>query len=158
RPRSGPARAGRRWRHDGARPVLTLAVVAAPPAPRSAAKGNPDAADSCWMRQLPRTARARAVTAAALLGLVALALRGRGSGSDDSGAAVVRVTEKDFRIRAPRVLKAGDVVLRVDNTGPDNHELIMVKADRLPLRSDGLTVDEESLQKAEAGVLEPGKP
>jgi uncharacterized cupredoxin-like copper-binding protein len=48
----------------------------------------------------------------------------------------------------------------VKNRGPDDHELIVVRADdgRLPLRGDGLTVDEEALERSAAGVLEPGDP
>jgi uncharacterized cupredoxin-like copper-binding protein len=72
---------------------------------------------------------------------------------------VVAVTEKDFAISLPRVVNAGDVVLRVDNTGPDAHELIVVRAPRgrLPMRSDGLTVNEEQLLPREVGVLEPAE-
>jgi hypothetical protein len=55
------------------------------------------------------------------------------------------------------VLPAGDVVLRVRNKGPVAHELLVVRApvDSLPMRSDGLTVDEDRLTRSEVGVLEP---
>jgi uncharacterized cupredoxin-like copper-binding protein len=76
-----------------------------------------------------------------------------------NGAAGLTVSERDFAISAPRRVSAGDVVIRVHNRGPDDHELIVVRADSsLPLRSDGLTVNEEALQRAEAGALEPGEP
>ena len=72
----------------------------------------------------------------------------------------MRITEGDFRITAPREVAAGDAVLRVHNRGPDAHELILVrtKDGRLPLRGDGLTVDEDAVAKNEVGALEPGAP
>jgi hypothetical protein len=95
---------------------------------------------------------AAAITVAALSGC-------GGSAILSGGNAVVRVSERDFRISAPKSVSAGDVTLLVHNRGPDNHELIVVRADHgLPLRSDGFTVDEEALQKVEAGALEPGEP
>ncbi|MEA2314805.1 MAG: hypothetical protein QOI03_1497 [Solirubrobacteraceae bacterium] len=71
----------------------------------------------------------------------------------------MQVSEADFAISATHRLTAGDVVLRVHNEGPDQHELIVARAPsaRLPLRSDGITVDEEALGHAEVGSLEPGK-
>ena len=77
-----------------------------------------------------------------------------------SASPIVRVTEKDFKIAAPRRLDAGDVVLRVRNRGPDQHELLVIKVGRrgLPYRVDGLTVDEEAVEASEVGVLEPGEP
>jgi uncharacterized cupredoxin-like copper-binding protein len=73
---------------------------------------------------------------------------------------VASISESDFHIAAPTQVKAGNVVLRVSNKGPDRHELLVVRSDgqALPLRSDGLTVDEEAVEKREAGVLEPGAP
>jgi uncharacterized cupredoxin-like copper-binding protein len=57
-------------------------------------------------------------------------------------------------------VQAGNVLFRVKNRGPDAHELLLIRDDhgRLPFRGDGLTVDEESLQREEVGVLEPGAP
>jgi uncharacterized cupredoxin-like copper-binding protein len=74
-------------------------------------------------------------------------------------SSVVAVSERDFAVTAPRSLVAGDVVFRVENRGPDSHELLVVRASaaRLPMRSDGLTVDEERLQHREVGVLEPAE-
>lgn len=70
------------------------------------------------------------------------------------------VNERDFMISAPAHVRAGEVTLRVRNHGPDEHELIVVQVgDRgLPLRADGFTVDEDAIQRAEAGSLEPGAP
>jgi uncharacterized cupredoxin-like copper-binding protein len=55
---------------------------------------------------------------------------------------------------------AGDVRLAVTNRGPDAHELIVVRLRgmRLPLRRDGLTVDEDALEPEIAGALEPAQP
>jgi uncharacterized cupredoxin-like copper-binding protein len=70
---------------------------------------------------------------------------------------IVNVTERDFAIAAPTTVQAGEVILRVRNEGPVGHELIVVRAPNahLPMRSDGLTVDEEGLQRSELGSLEP---
>ena len=70
----------------------------------------------------------------------------------------MQVTERDFGIKAAKQVAAGAVVFRVRNRGPGSHELLVVRAStgRLPFRSDGLTVDEEAVTKAEVGVLEPG--
>ncbi len=101
-----------------------------------------------------------AVTAAALC----LALSGCGVATRagaQPAARSVRVTERDFRISGPRTLTAGNVRLDVENQGPDQHELLVARVGgsaTLPLRSDGLTVDEERIQAAEVGSLEPGAP
>jgi uncharacterized cupredoxin-like copper-binding protein len=70
---------------------------------------------------------------------------------------VVPITERDFTISAPKRLAAGDVILRVRNRGPVGHEMIIVTLDQagLPLRRDGLTVNEDALQRRQIGVLEP---
>jgi uncharacterized cupredoxin-like copper-binding protein len=76
-----------------------------------------------------------------------------------SGTRVVQVTVRDFRISAPKHLKAGTVRLSVHNKGPDAHELILIRADGpLPLRADGTTVDEEAVEPSTAGALEPEEP
>jgi uncharacterized cupredoxin-like copper-binding protein len=75
-------------------------------------------------------------------------------------AGVVNIGERDFQITGPDHVKAGRVTLRVANSGPDQHELIVVRASgsHLALRGDGLTVNEEALGREEPGVLEPGEP
>jgi len=72
----------------------------------------------------------------------------------------VKVTERDFSISARKSVRAGDVKLTVTNDGPDTHELIVVRSNgrALPLRSDGLTVDETRVQSREVGSLEGGGP
>jgi uncharacterized cupredoxin-like copper-binding protein len=77
-----------------------------------------------------------------------------------AAAATARVTERDFHISAPTRLPAGKVTLAVTNRGPDAHELIVVRRTSrvLPLRRDGLTVNEERIASQEAGGLEPSDP
>ncbi len=101
--------------------------------------------------------------AALLAALAGASLLASGCATEDaaqSGERVVRISERDFHIAAPRRLAAGAVDLVVRNTGPDAHELIAVRTDRpsLPLRTDGATIDEESLEDVEVGALEPGEP
>jgi hypothetical protein len=90
---------------------------------------------------------------AALAGMVAVAsllVMGACSGaaSPDQGTTV-QVTARDFKFELARsTAPAGGVVFDIDNLGPSTHELIVVgtalPADGLPLRPDGLTVDEGS--------------
>jgi uncharacterized cupredoxin-like copper-binding protein len=99
----------------------------------------------------------------AVLVVVLGATTGCSSGSSPAKAAktVVHVTEGDFEIAAtPNRVPAGDVVVSVQNTGPDNHELIVVRAGngRLPVRADGITIDEDALESAKVGALEAGQP
>jgi uncharacterized cupredoxin-like copper-binding protein len=99
------------------------------------------------------------VWTAGLLGFVAT---GCGGSSEKPGptASVVAVAESDFHISAPEALKTGDYTFRVDNKGPTDHEFLVVptRTGRLPLRPDGLTVDEEAVERSEPGSLEPGAP
>jgi hypothetical protein len=113
----------------------------------------------------PRRGRPRGVvtafTLAAACALTALALSG--CGSTRASAAPehpVVIAERDFHIAAPTALRSGTVTLRVHNEGPDQHELIIVPGTvgSLPLRKDGLTVDEEALESSEPGSLGPGEP
>lgn len=94
---------------------------------------------------------------------LALALSGCSSGSSHQAAraATVRVTERDFRITvSPARVHAGAVRLLVHNRGPDMHELLMVRSSNgdLPLRSDGLTVNEAALDSATVGTIEGREP
>lgn len=88
------------------------------------------------------------------------ALLAAASGAATSGGRTVPVTERDFRITAPKRIAAGAVSLDVTNNGPDTHELIVVRTNGkpLPLRSDGLTVDEDRLERRIVGVIEPKGP
>jgi uncharacterized cupredoxin-like copper-binding protein len=100
--------------------------------------------------------RALAQFAPAALAAVMLAGCGGSSLRAQSGN-VIAVTERDFTIMAPKSLPAGNVVFRVRNDGPVAHELLVVRAPRgaLPMRRDGLTVDEDRVARSEVGVLEP---
>ena len=91
--------------------------------------------------------------------LLAIGVAAPGGGAT-APAAAVRVTEKDFRITAPRSVIGGNLLLTVVNKGPDNHELLVVRTigARLPLRSDGLTVDETALRRVKQSSLEAGPP
>ena len=60
----------------------------------------------------------------------------------------LNVLLKDFSVlQDAAAVPAGTVSLRIRNEGPTRHELIVVRTDRapgkLPLQSDGLTVNEE---------------
>jgi hypothetical protein len=86
-----------------------------------------------------------------------LAIGCGGPSGDVQGSSVISVTERDFAITAPKSLPAGEVVLRVRNMGPVAHELLVVRAPDggMPISRDGLTVNEERVQRNEVGVLEP---
>jgi uncharacterized cupredoxin-like copper-binding protein len=73
---------------------------------------------------------------------------------------VVRVNERDFQLTVkPNHVHAGNVVLVVRNHGPDTHELIVVRSrSRLPLRHDGLTVDEEALSAVTVASVDGAGP
>jgi uncharacterized cupredoxin-like copper-binding protein len=78
-----------------------------------------------------------------------------------SHATVIRVSERDFQIVVrPKRFAAGEVRVVFDNSGPDDHELIIVRAERptLPLRADGLTVNEEALRPVTVATVEPMAP
>jgi hypothetical protein len=80
--------------------------------------------------------------------------------TDRAHEMLVRVKERDFRIRVwPKRFEAGRVRFVVENAGPVDHELIIVRKRRnaLPLRADRLTVDEEALEPTIA-TLEPAEP
>jgi uncharacterized cupredoxin-like copper-binding protein len=101
------------------------------------------------------------ILCAAIAGVAALAAAG--CSNDHPGAKsaqTVSVTERDFRISAPKRIPTGDVTLAVRNKGPDHHELLLVRehGDELPLRNDGLTVDEDAIEPEIVGVLEAEEP
>lgn len=110
-------------------------------------------------RLLPKRATAIAIVGAAAVTIAALPSSSSRASTIGRGT-VVRVTERDFHISAPRRVATGDITLVVRNDGPDTHELIVVRAEgrRLPLRPDGLTVDEEGLQARTAASLDGGAP
>src|SRR4051794_22228898 len=99
---------------------------------------------------------ARTFAAAAAAALLA----GCGSSGSAPGGEALRVTVRDFRIGAPLTARAGEVRFAVHNRGPDTHEIFIVRAENpaLPLRNDGITVDEEALEKREVGEVEGTEP
>src|SRR4051812_28322126 len=99
----------------------------------------------------------------ALAGAALVAISACSSDQPDRRSDVpanVRVTESDFRISAPKQVAAGAVHVSIRNKGPDDHEFIVARLGEkgLPLRPDGLTVDEGAIEKATAGALEPARP
>ena len=87
---------------------------------------------------------------ALVLALTVLAAAGCSAGAPTAGprARLVEVNERDFHIAiTPNHVPAGNVLLVARNQGPDTHEVIVVRSrSRLPLRLDGLTVDEAALE------------
>jgi hypothetical protein len=98
-------------------------------------------------------------------GLVALALLTAACSSSSHQAAkpegeqTLRVNVRDFAIKAPRIVPAGNVLLRVSNAGPDTHELLLLRGyGALQLRPDNLTLDEDALKPRTVGTLEDDHP
>ena len=110
--------------------------------------------------QLARALRLAVVAAVAGGGACALLLPSTSSGAPEGGPHAVKVTERDFSISAPKDVRAGNVAFTVTNRGPDTHELIVVRSNGkpLPLRTDGLTVDETRVESRTIGSLDGGGP
>jgi uncharacterized cupredoxin-like copper-binding protein len=93
---------------------------------------------------------------------------GEKEGDRATGSHVARVTLRDFHIKAPKRIPAGEVTFSVNNKGPNDHELLVVRKDEsqsggdeedeVPLRRDGLTVDEDKLGSSLVDALEPQTP
>jgi hypothetical protein len=90
------------------------------------------------------------VALAGMAAVTSLLVMGACSGAAPSeGGTQVRITARDFKFELARsIAPAGEVVFDIDNEGPSTHELVVVgtnlPSDALPLRPDGLTVDEDS--------------
>ena len=100
-----------------------------------------------WTRARRRWAWALALVLAALAVAVPLTVARRHEPTP-SGTPV-NVLLEDFRVREDAaVVPAGTVSFRIRNQGPTSHEFIVVRTerapDKLPLQSDGLTVNEEA--------------
>jgi uncharacterized cupredoxin-like copper-binding protein len=97
----------------------------------------------------------RALLALVVAVLVSSCASGGGPAAHAGAPAVV--TERDFHISAPRRVGAGEVRFEVRNRGPVAHELIVVKlsGSTLPMRRDGMTVDEDAVEARTAFALEP---
>jgi uncharacterized cupredoxin-like copper-binding protein len=113
--------------------------------------------DEAGMRQLSSRLGWFSIVALTVLVASACSASGRTAGG---GGRLVRVSERDFHITvAPNHVPAGDVLLVVRNQGPDTHELIIVRSRaRLPLRRDGLTVDERALDPVTVASLDGAGP
>ena len=70
------------------------------------------------------------------------------------------MTERDFAIKAPSVIPAGDVRIVVVNDGPVSHELLLARLtpSGLPKRTDGYTIDEDRMGHRLTAVVEPQRP
>ncbi len=103
--------------------------------------------------------RAR-LAALALAGIVMLAVSGCGSGASEEHGEEVDVWVRDFEIKAPKRVPAGEVTFELYQEGPDYHELMVVRdtGRKLPLRGDGLTVDDDRLGSAVVGGTSPAPP
>jgi uncharacterized cupredoxin-like copper-binding protein len=101
-------------------------------------------------------------------GLIALALLTAACSSSSSpaehatpqGGDALRVKVSDFKIVAPQTLAPGTFELRVHNSGPDMHELLLVRANgrALPLRKDDLTIDEDAIESRIVSEVEDAHP
>jgi uncharacterized cupredoxin-like copper-binding protein len=97
-----------------------------------------------WMNRI--ITRRLAIAAAATLAFVPACTRT----APPQAGATVEIHEHDFRIEASaRSVAAGPVVFQVHNDAPATHEFVVVRTDepdgRLPIGSDGLSVNEEEL-------------
>jgi uncharacterized cupredoxin-like copper-binding protein len=73
------------------------------------------------------------------------------SAADSTPRNQIDVSMRDFKLKVSRsTVPAGHVVIRVHNHGPSTHEFNVDRTDlasgALPLKADGLTVDENSKQ------------
>lgn len=107
---------------------------------------------------------ARAVRVAAALGAAALValVGGCGSSKPSARGTVVHVHVKDFAVQASRSsVPSGDVTFDLDNAGPSTHEFHVVRTDlpgdALPLRPDGLSVNDQSAKLHSVGDVEEVK-
>jgi uncharacterized cupredoxin-like copper-binding protein len=108
---------------------------------------------------VPRLRLVVAIVTVATVGGAGAGCSRPGGGDAQSTGRVVSIVERDFAIVAPTTLSAGDARFRVRNDGPDDHELIIVRVNGvLPVRHDGITLDEDALEDRTIGILEPVEP
>jgi uncharacterized cupredoxin-like copper-binding protein len=98
-----------------------------------------------------RVGRERRTRGLAVLVLVVAGLSGCASHGSSAGGARVVVVEHDFGLVAsPVSVRAGTVTLHIENHGPSTHELNVdetsFRSGALPLRQNGLQVNEDSAQ------------
>jgi uncharacterized cupredoxin-like copper-binding protein len=86
--------------------------------------------------------------------VIALALAAACTGAAPPRAgAGIQIYEHDFWIKSSAVtVPAGTVAFQVHNDAPATHEFVVVRTDdpedRLPIASDGISVDEDALTSA----------
>lgn len=126
--------------------ILALAAISGAAALALAACGS----SSSSATSTPATAPTSAATAAATAAPTAAATTAATAAASPTTAATtpaagggatqaVAVTEKDFAISlAQNSAPAGQITFNVDNTGPSEHELVVIKTDLAP---DQLPVD-----------------
>ncbi|MEP6811807.1 MAG: hypothetical protein ABI990_02325 [Actinomycetota bacterium] len=92
-----------------------------------------------------------------LVAVLALGFLASGCGGRREQASTFRVVERDFAIKAPRVVRAGLIHIVVKNRGPVAHELVLIRitGHELPVRTDGFTIDEDSVENRLLGAVEP---
>ena len=79
-----------------------------------------------------------------------------------ASGSIVNVTLHDFKIESSTSVSSDTAVLfRIENLAPVTHEFVIVRTDlppdRLPIGSDGLSVNEDQLRPAgEIGEVESG--
>jgi uncharacterized cupredoxin-like copper-binding protein len=98
--------------------------------------------------------RAASVVVLGLLASVAAAGCTRGDAAPQG--TLVKVREWDFKLTSSTVLvPAGLVTFRVHNSGPSTHEFVVdrtdIAADALPMKTDGLSVNEDSKRLTNVG-------
>jgi uncharacterized cupredoxin-like copper-binding protein len=105
------------------------------------------------MRQLSSRLGRLLVVVLSMIVAAGCSASGRMAGARET---VVRVNERDFQLTVtPNHVQAGNVRLVLRNHGPDTHELVVVRSrSRLPLRRDGLTVDEQTLSSVTAASVD----
>jgi uncharacterized cupredoxin-like copper-binding protein len=107
-------------------------------------------ADSVRVERAGRDCRSRRAAALLLFGMLAIvAAAGCARGDAAPRGTLVDVHIRDFKLTTKTArVPAGLVTFRVHNAGPSTHEFNVdrtdVAADALPLRSDGLSVNEDS--------------
>ena len=107
-----------------------------------------------------RLRSASAASVGVILALLTSGCGGTGRARHAVAANLQSVTEQDFAIRGPSRVRAGTVDLRVHNAGVTD-----TRADRpapttngsLPLRADGLTIDEEAIESRGARLARAGQ-
>jgi uncharacterized cupredoxin-like copper-binding protein len=112
------------------------------------------------MERAGRLSGPRRAASFAVLGLLAImAAAGCTRGDAAPQGTVVNVREADFKLTTTTLLvPPGLVTFRVHNVGPSTHEFNVdrtdLSADALPLRADGLSVNEDAKRLHRVGSMD----